>query len=98
MVNQYYLRIENDFFGFVVEGIHNINRNDIAITNEDYTNYFDKQSKGVQFKLKEVPTGKELFDYIEEYTPEVLEVTPEVGQDEFNLDIEYRLSKLELGV
>ncbi|MGY5237933.1 hypothetical protein [Clostridium tertium] len=91
-----YLRTENNNFGFLLEGIHEIKESDKLILNEDYNLFFELQSKGKQFRLKEVPTGSELFDYIEEYTPEQLQ--QEQGQDEFNLDIEYRLSKLELGV
>ncbi len=97
-MGKYYLRIENNNFEFLLEGIHEIKESDKLILNDDYILFFELQSKGKQFRLKEIPTGNTLFDYIEEYIPEVLEVTSEVGQDEFNLDIEYRLSKLELGV
>ena len=72
MENQYYLRIENDNFGFLVDGIHKIQETDIPISYEDYTTFFNYQSEGKQFKLKEIPTGSGLFDYIEEYTPEVI--------------------------
>ncbi|MDU2680047.1 hypothetical protein [Clostridium sp.] len=97
-MGKYYLRIENNNFEFLLEGIHEIKESDKLILNDDYILFFELQSKGKQFRLKEIPTGNTLFDYIEEYIPEVLEVTSEVGQDEFNLDIEYRLSKLEVGV
>lgn len=95
---QYYLRREKGVFGFILEGTGDIKETDIKILIEDYNRFFDLQSEGKHFKLKEVPTGERLFDYIEEYTPEVLEVTPEPGIDEFMLDVDYRLSKLELGV
>lgn len=54
--------------------------------------------------------GKNLFkpkwngnEWIEDATNEEIEIIKrssikEAGQDEFNLDIEYRISKLELGV
>lgn len=98
MEHKYYLRIENNYFVFVVEGINEIKDTDITITNEDYNNLIDLRNKGKRFILKEVPTGNKLFDYIEEYIPERIEVTPEQGLEEIALDHEYRISKLELGV
>lgn len=74
MEQKYYLRIENDTFGFVIEDMHEIIKTDILIDNEDYKLFFEKQSQGKQFKLKEIPIGNGLFDYIEEYTLEVIEV------------------------
>ena len=72
-LNKYYLRIENDKFGFVVEGIHEIDESiDYAITQEEYDNFFDLQSQGKQFRVKKVVTGTSLFDLIEEYIPEPL--------------------------
>lgn len=98
MGDKYYLRIENDDFGFLVKGMHEIKESDIPILYEDYNNFFELQGQGKQFKLKVMPTGNGLFDYIEEYEPEVIEEVQEVGIDEFRLDVDYRLSKLELGV
>lgn len=72
MENQYYLKIVNDNFGFLIKGIHDIEVTDIPITTEDYDNFFELQSQGKQFRLKEIPTGIGLFDYIEEYIPEVI--------------------------
>lgn len=68
---QYYLEIEDGNFGFIVEGIHEIKETHIKITNDEYNRFFDLQSQGKQFRLKEQPTGLGLFDYIEEYIPEV---------------------------
>ncbi len=96
MENIYYLKIINNNFGFIPEGEQEIKETDIVISGKDYDNFFKLQSEGKQFKLKERPTGRDLFDYIEEYTPK--KTIQESGQDEFNLDIEYRLSKIELGV
>lgn len=96
-MEQFYLRIlDNNSFGFVNDSIHEILERDIRITSEDHKIFLELQSEGKQFKLKEIPTGKELFDYIEEYIPEQPQQEP--GIDEFMLDVEYRLSKLELGV
>ena len=98
-MGQYYLRIENNDFGFVLDGIHNILESDIKIAIEDYNKFFELQSIGKQFKLKETPSGDTLFDYLEEYIPEATEVVEtEQGIDEYLLDLEYRISKLELGV
>jgi len=72
MKKNYYLRIEDNNFGFVLEEIHNIKETDIPITDEDYNKFFELQSKGKQFRLKEMPTGAGLFDYVEEYIPEVI--------------------------
>jgi hypothetical protein len=98
MSNKYFFRIEDDSFEFLLEGLHEIKETDISITNEDYDMFFDLQAKGKQFRLKEVQTGKELFDYVEEYTPEIVEEVQEPGLEEMVLDHEYRLSKFELGV
>ena len=98
MDNKYFLRIENKVFGFVTEDINSIKESDIPITNEDYNKFFELQSQGKQFKLKEIQTGSGLFDYIEEYTPEVIEEPREPGTEDYLLDLEYRISKLELGV
>ena len=98
MESKYYLRIEDNSFGFVLEGIHKILDTDIEITDEDYNSFFELQSQGKQFKLKKNPTGNSLFDYIEEYIPEAIKEPQEPGTDEFMLDIEYRFSLLELGV
>lgn len=79
MENKYYLRIEEESFGFVLEGLHEIKEKDIKITNEEYNSFFELQCQGKQFRLKEVPTGNGLFDYLEEYTPEtIVDTTPSI--------------------
>ena len=98
MESKYYLRIEEDNFGFVVDTIHEILDTDIKITNEDYNSFFELQSQGKQFKLKKNPTGNSLFDYIEEYIPEPIEVKLELDAEDYLLDLEYRVSLIELGV
>lgn len=95
---KYFFRIEDNSFGFLVEGIHETKETDIPISYEDYTIFFNLQSEGKQFRLKETASGDTLFDYIEEYIPEVVETTQEEGIDEYLLDLEYRISKIELGV
>lgn len=90
--------LDNRRFSFKLEGFNNIINTDIEITNEDYKKWNKYQSKGKSFRLKVVPTGTGLFDYIEEYIPEPIEVIQNPGIDEFMLETDFRLSKLELGV
>ena len=83
MENNYYVRIQEQKFGFIVEGIHDIEETiDHAITNEDYKTFFELQSEGKQFRVKEAPTGETLFDLIEEYTPEPIEMPVTVSLEE----------------
>lgn len=98
MENKFFLRKENNSFAFIVEGIHDIKESDISITNEDYNEFFELQSQGKQFRAKETPKGDKLFDYIEEYIPEIIQEVQEPGIEEMILDHEYRISKFELGV
>lgn len=107
MENKYYLRIEGDSFGFVTTENHEILETDIKITSEDYEEFFNLQTNGVEFKLRQEPIGNTLFDYIEEYdstqnisfTPNKLEMLEEqlLQQSEYMVDMEYRLTNLELG-
>ena len=62
----YYIRIKNDKFGFVVDGIHEILETDIKITETEYIEFFKLQSEGKQFRVKD-SNGKTLFDILEEY-------------------------------
>ena len=83
MENNYYVRIQEQKFGFIVEGIHDIDETiDHKVTNEDYKTFFDLQSEGKQFRVKEAPTGETLFDLIEEYTPEPIEMPVTVSLEE----------------
>ena len=67
----YYLRITDNSFGFVADGIHAIAETDIPITEEEYAEFFKQQDAGKQFKLKSAPDrGAGLLGCIEEYTPE----------------------------
>lgn len=62
----YYIRIENEQFSFVVDDIHNILNTDIKISNEDYEKFFELQSQGKQFRIKN-KKGLSLFEILEEY-------------------------------
>lgn len=74
--DKYYLRIDNNKFGFITKEIHEIKDTDIEITYEDYNKFFELQSQGKQFRLKEISTGNMLFDYIEEFIPEIVQQPP----------------------
>ena len=73
----YYLHIdeENNSFGFYIEGIHDIDKDkDIPISDEDYNKFFEEQSNGKQYRLKETRQSDNsggLFDYVEEYVEQV---------------------------
>ncbi|MDU6304741.1 MAG: hypothetical protein E6585_23985 [Serratia marcescens] len=108
-MNKYYLRIQGEKFGFVVEGIHEIDGTiDHELTQEEYNKFFELQGEGKQFRLKENPTGDMLFDYLEEYEPEPLsQGTPSeldlikeevLNQSEMILDMDFRMTSLELGL
>lgn len=66
----YYIRITNDKFGFVVEKIHKILETDIKITKEDYVKFFELQSEGKHFRVKN-KLGTTLFDILEEYNKKI---------------------------
>ena len=90
MENKYYVRVQEDNFGFVVDGIHTIDETtDYPITQEEYDKFFELQLEGKQFRVKSTTTGEALFDLIEEYTPEPLPVEPTVTTEE-------RLEALEM--
>lgn len=59
-----YLVLDGNNFGFDT-------KKGIYITDEDYNKFFELQSQGKQFRLKEIPVGDSLFDYVEEYIPEI---------------------------
>ena len=103
--NKYYFIIIDNYFGFVVEGLHEITENDVLITNKDYNTFFENQEKGKCYRLKkEIKLNKGLFGYIEEYTPEVIPIpiTEEEQQDldqlEYLMELDLRLTSLELGL
>ncbi len=95
MGTKHYLRKFGDTFGFVTNDVHDILHTDIPITAAEYDAFFETQSEGKLFRLKATPTGEGLFGYIEEYTPEAHPVSP--GLQEHMLDLEFRISMLELG-
>ena len=108
-MNNYYVRIRENKFGFIVEGIHEIDETtDYAVTQEDYDRFFELQSKGKQFRVKDVPTGEGLFDLIDEYVPEPLPPVPPsdmellqeevLNQSEMILEMDFRLTSIELGL
>lgn len=66
----FYLRTENNKIEFLVDDIHEIKNSDMELSNEEYGRFFDLQSEGKQFRLKEMVTysiPSSLFDYVEEF-------------------------------
>ena len=82
---------EENQFGFKDETDKILNE-DIQITDEDYNRVHELQTQGKQFILKEISTSDTLFDYIEEYIPQSIEVIQKLGIDEFMLETDFRLS------
>lgn len=68
---KYYLRVENNNFGFIVDEVHEINIKDKVITTDEYNRFFELQSQGKQFRVKEKILGNGLFDIIEEFEPDL---------------------------
>ena len=91
MENRYFLRIDGKEFYPVCDWCYKILSTDIPMTEEEHNRYCDGQ-----FRLKDNPTGESVFDYIEEYVPQSEAIEP--GIDNFMLETDFRLSKLELGV
>ena len=97
-----YLIIDNGNFGFSLTKDDNLKS--VKITDEDYNTFFENQSNGTQYRLKdELPEEKGgLFDYVEEYTPEPINV-PKTEEElykedleKYMLELDYRLSCKEL--
>lgn len=60
-----YLKISNsNSFYFIISDVEL--QECIPITLEDYNKFNELESNGKQFVLKDVPTGNNLFDYLEE--------------------------------
>lgn len=75
-----YLRINGGIFGFVNDQIHQILETDIPILDEDYDEFFEIQSNGEQFRLKETrENSSSLFDCVETYQPEITKNTSTVN-------------------
>ena len=109
-MNKYYLRILEDEFTFLLVGFHDKNDfldSDIPISEKDYLKW-NEECSFKQFRVRKVPTGNTLFDYIEEYTPEALPPGPKseiellqeevLNQSEMMLDMDFRMTNLELGL
>lgn len=102
-----YLRITGNTFGFVSEDTDEIKEDDIEITEDDYEHFKEIQSQGKDFRLKEIPTGNSLFDYIEGYIPKGI-IIPQPEKEalqeevllltESYLDMEFRMTNYELGL
>lgn len=110
MEDKYYLEIiDKNNFGFIkgdteeLQGLGTL----VEISINDYNQFHELNSKGKQFRLKANPIGNTLFDYIEEYTLECIPCEPTeeellkeevLNQSEMMLDMDYRMTSLELGL
>lgn len=65
---KYYIRLEEEGFGFVADGVHEILPTDKEISIEDYDTFFEMQTQGKQFIISN-RNGTSLFEILEEYTP-----------------------------
>lgn len=76
----FYLRTENNKIEFLADDVHEIKSTDLLLSNEDYEKFFELQSQGKQYKLREIVTleiSSGLFDYIEEFENEPI-ITEEI--------------------
>lgn len=105
-MEKFYLRIENDnTFGFVLEGIHEILDTDIPVSIEDYNKFFEIQSSGKQYKLKKTRSkGNSLFDFVEACDPDLIEEnsheinTANVSEYEDNILKRLKVIEEKLGI
>lgn len=84
----FYLRTKNKQIEFLTDEIHKIEDTDMILSEEEYKKFFELQSQGKQYRLKEIiPISDNLglFDYIEEFKSEPLIV--EEDKEDSNLAI-----------
>lgn len=62
----YYVFKNKSGFGFKVDGIHKILDTDVPITEENYNKFFELQSQGKQFKIKDMYSAifNEIFEEV----------------------------------
>jgi len=70
-----YLSVDGDSFGFKKEGIHKILPGDIEISEDIYNHFFEQQSQGKQYKVKD-PNGSTFQEIFEEIAPVLLPQGP----------------------
>lgn len=64
----YYIAIYEDGFGFKVPDIHTITNEDKYISDDIYNRFFEEQTRGKSFKLKDI-NGTTFEEIFEEYQP-----------------------------
>jgi len=92
-----YLRISDDGFGFLDDRVHLILESDIQITPEEYEKFFEMQSAGESFRLREkMDSSSSLFDFIETFEPKQDEKELTIGdlKSELNM-LQEKLLELE---
>lgn len=101
-----YLSIIENSFGFKVDGIHEILETDVPISDEVYNRFFELQSQGEQFRIKDINgvTFEDIFEeVIQEDTPltpeeEISNLKAELKQTDYKIIkcCEYQLKGIEL--
>ena len=92
-----YLRISDDGFGFLDDRVHLILESDIQITSEEYEKFFEMQSAGKSFRLKEkTNSSSSLFDLIETFEQKQIKKELTIGdlKSELNM-LQEKLLELE---
>lgn len=90
-----YIFFENDKFGFKTDEVHEILDTDVSITEENYNKFFELQSQGKQFKIKNIHgiTFEEIF---EEIMPESVSKEPSELEKLKQENIEIKLALAEM--
>lgn len=94
----FYLRTENNKIEFLTNEIHEIKNTDMLLLDEEYNKFFELQSQGKQFKLKEIVTLNEppgLFDYVEEFVNEPTTTEEVITLESLKTEIEALKTEIE---
>lgn len=96
MVNKIYLRTIDNTFGFVTEGVNEVINTDREISEEVYNKFFELQSQGKQFKIKNTDgiTFEEIF---EEIIPEPTKTLPQPTVQDLQKQIYGLATQLVIG-
>ncbi|MBE6055845.1 hypothetical protein [Clostridium sp.] len=92
-----YIYLDKEEFGFKDDEINNIEQTDIEIKQEIYNKFFEEQSKGKQFKIKnlEGKTFEEIFQEVipEPVDPGVVEPSPVEKLQAENAELQKQMAK-----
>lgn len=94
----FYLRTENNKIEFLTNEIHEIKNTDMLLSDEEYNEFFELQSQGKQYRLKEAVTytlPPSLFDYVEEFVNEPVVAEEVVTLESLKTEIEALKTEIE---